>query len=87
MRREERWLREVVLTRRCAHGRQASQHLERALVAAELDLQASEDLERDGVVAAVAERKRVYRVLTTDRRDFGVIRVGARFTKALRVIP
>lgn len=41
----------------------------------------------DGVVAAVAERKRVYRVLTTDRRDFGVIRVGARFTKALRVIP
>jgi predicted nucleic acid-binding protein len=41
----------------------------------------------DGVVAAVAERKRVYRVLTTDRRDFSVIRVGSRFTKALRVIP
>ena len=41
----------------------------------------------DGVVAAVAERKRVFRVLTTDRRDFSAIRVGARFTKALRVIP
>src|SRR5262249_21985265 len=30
----------------------------------------------DGIVAAVAERRRVYRVLTSDRRDFGAIRVG-----------
>jgi predicted nucleic acid-binding protein len=41
----------------------------------------------DGVVAAVAERKRTFRILTTDRRDFGAIRVGVRFTKALNVIP
>jgi len=27
----------------------------------------------DGTVAAVAERRRVYRVLTTDRRDLGAI--------------
>jgi hypothetical protein len=30
----------------------------------------------DGTVAAVAERREVFRVLTTDRRDFGLIRVG-----------
>jgi predicted nucleic acid-binding protein len=41
----------------------------------------------DGTVAAVAERRRVYRVLTTDRRDFGAIRVGPRFTRALELIP
>jgi predicted nucleic acid-binding protein len=41
----------------------------------------------DGVVAAVAERLRVVRVLTTDRRDFSAIRVGARFTKALSLVP
>jgi predicted nucleic acid-binding protein len=41
----------------------------------------------DGVVAAVAERMRVYRILTTDRRDFGALRVGARFAKALVVVP
>jgi predicted nucleic acid-binding protein len=41
----------------------------------------------DGVVAAVAERIRVFRILTTDRRDFGAVRVGARFTKALVVVP
>jgi predicted nucleic acid-binding protein len=41
----------------------------------------------DGVVAAVAERMRVFRILTTDRRDFGAIRVGTRFTKALVVVP
>ncbi len=32
----------------------------------------------DGTVAAVAERRQVYRVLTTDRRDFSVIRIGPR---------
>jgi predicted nucleic acid-binding protein len=41
----------------------------------------------DGTVAAVAERRQVYRVLTTDRRDFGVIRIGSRFTRALELLP
>jgi predicted nucleic acid-binding protein len=41
----------------------------------------------DGTVAAVAERRQVYRVLTTDRRDFGAIRVGERFTRALELLP
>ncbi|HET8562915.1 MAG TPA: PIN domain-containing protein [Candidatus Binatia bacterium] len=41
----------------------------------------------DGTVAAVAERRRVYRVLTTDRRDFGVIRIGPRLTRALDLLP
>ena len=41
----------------------------------------------DGTVAAVAERRRVYRVLTTDRRDFGTIRVGPRLTRALELLP
>jgi predicted nucleic acid-binding protein len=41
----------------------------------------------DGTVAAVAERRQVYRVLTTDRRDFGAIRVGPRLTRALELLP
>jgi len=41
----------------------------------------------DGMVAAVAERRQVYRVLTTDRRDFGAIRVGPRFLRALELLP
>jgi uncharacterized protein len=41
----------------------------------------------DGTVAAVAERRHVYRVLTTDRRDFTAIRVGPRLTRALEVLP
>ena len=41
----------------------------------------------DGTVAAVAERRQVYRVLTTDRRDFGAIRIGPRFARALDVLP
>lgn len=41
----------------------------------------------DGSVAAVAERRRVYRVLTTDRRDFGAIRIGPRLTHALVLLP
>jgi predicted nucleic acid-binding protein len=41
----------------------------------------------DGTVAAVAERRRVYRVLTTDRRDFSTIRVGPRLTQALTLLP
>jgi predicted nucleic acid-binding protein len=41
----------------------------------------------DGTVAALAERRRVYRLLTTDRRDFGAIRVGPGLTKALQLVP
>jgi predicted nucleic acid-binding protein len=41
----------------------------------------------DGTVAAVAERRQVYRVLTTDRRDFSAIRIGTRLTRALELIP
>jgi predicted nucleic acid-binding protein len=41
----------------------------------------------DGIVAAVAERRNVYRVLTTDRRDFGAIRVGPRLARALELLP
>jgi uncharacterized protein len=41
----------------------------------------------DGLVAAVAERRRVYRVLTTDRRDFAALRIGERHTRALTLVP
>ena len=41
----------------------------------------------DGTVIAVAERRRVYRVLTTDRRDFGAVRVGPRLARALELLP
>ena len=41
----------------------------------------------DGIVAAVAERRNVYRVLTTDRRDFSTVRVGPRFTQNLELVP
>ncbi len=41
----------------------------------------------DGVVAALAERLRVYRILTIDHEDFGLLRVGRRFTPELEIIP
>ena len=41
----------------------------------------------DGTVAALAERREVYRVLTTDRRDFGAIRIGVRLSRALELLP
>jgi predicted nucleic acid-binding protein len=41
----------------------------------------------DGMVAAVAERRQVYRILTTDRRDFGALRVGPRFGRAFELLP
>jgi len=41
----------------------------------------------DGTVAAIAERRQVYRVLTTDRRDFSAVRVGPRLTRALELLP
>jgi predicted nucleic acid-binding protein len=41
----------------------------------------------DGTVAAVAERRKIYRILTTDRRDFAAIRVGPRLSQALELLP
>jgi predicted nucleic acid-binding protein len=41
----------------------------------------------DGTVAAVAERRRVYRVLTTDRADFVALRVGPKYERALALVP
>lgn len=41
----------------------------------------------DGSVAAVAERRRIFRVLTTDRRHFSAIRVGPRLSQALELVP
>jgi predicted nucleic acid-binding protein len=41
----------------------------------------------DGTVAAVTERRKVYRVLTSDRRDFGAIGVGPHFSRALELVP
>jgi len=41
----------------------------------------------DGTVAAVAERRSVYRILTSDRRDFGALRVGPRLARALELLP
>lgn len=48
-----------------------------------------EDLELglvDGAIAAVAERRRVYRVLTTDRRDLSAVRVGPRWRVPLELV-
>ena len=41
----------------------------------------------DRTVAAVAERRKVYCVLTTDHRDFSTVRVGPRFTQSLELVP
>lgn len=41
----------------------------------------------DGTVVAVSERRRVRRVLTTDRRHFSAVRVGARLDRALELVP
>ncbi len=41
----------------------------------------------DGTVAAVAERRRVPRILTSDRRDFSAIRVGRRLDRAFELMP
>ncbi len=41
----------------------------------------------DGTLAAVAERRRIFRVLTTDRRDFGAIRVGPSLSRSLELLP
>jgi predicted nucleic acid-binding protein len=41
----------------------------------------------DGTVAAIAERRQIYRILTTDRRHFSAIRIGPRLTRALKLVP
>lgn len=41
----------------------------------------------DGTVAAVAERRKVYRILTTDHRHFSAIRVGPRYSQHLELMP
>ncbi len=41
----------------------------------------------DGTVAAVAERRRVWRILTNDRTDFSTIRVGRRLDRAFDLLP
>ena len=41
----------------------------------------------DGVVAAVAERRRISHVLTADRRDVSALRIGRRFDRALITVP
>jgi predicted nucleic acid-binding protein len=41
----------------------------------------------DGMVAAIAERRRISRILTADRRDFTAIRIGARFDKRVELVP
>lgn len=41
----------------------------------------------DGTIAALTERRKIYRLLTSDRRDFGTIRVGPHFARALELLP
>ncbi len=41
----------------------------------------------DGMVAAVAERRRVYRILTIDHADFNAVRVGAQYRQPLTLVP
>jgi len=41
----------------------------------------------DGTVAAVAERRKIYRVLTIDRPDFTTIRIGPHFSRSLELLP
>jgi len=41
----------------------------------------------DSVVCALAERHGIHRVLTTDVRDFTAVRIGARYERALTIVP
>lgn len=41
----------------------------------------------DGTVAAIAERRKVHRVLTSDRRDFSTVRIGPHFSRPLDLVP
>ena len=41
----------------------------------------------DATVATVAERRRQYRILTTDRAHFSVIRAGPQYRQAFTLVP
>jgi len=41
----------------------------------------------DASVAAVAERRGIYRVLTTDHNDFGPVRIGPQYRQPLVLLP
>jgi len=41
----------------------------------------------DATVATVAERRRQYRILTTDRSHFSAVRVGQNYRQALTLVP
>jgi predicted nucleic acid-binding protein len=41
----------------------------------------------DGVVTALAERLRIYRILTTDHEHFEPLRVGERYAQRLEIVP
>ncbi len=41
----------------------------------------------DSVVCAVAERREVFRILTSDVRDFSAVRIGPRYDPALSLTP
>ena len=41
----------------------------------------------DGTVAAVAERRRVRRVLTIDRKHFSALRIGPRLDRTVEIVP
>jgi predicted nucleic acid-binding protein len=41
----------------------------------------------DGIVAAVAERRGIYRILTTDRNDFAPLRVGPTLRRPFMLVP
>jgi len=41
----------------------------------------------DCMIAAIAERRGIYRVLTTDRRDFSALRVGPGLSQPLQLLP
>lgn len=41
----------------------------------------------DAMVAAVAERRRVYRVLSTDYGDLGAVRIGPQYRQPLVLLP
>ena len=41
----------------------------------------------DSMVAAIAERLRIYRILTIDQSDFLPLRVGPKFRQSLTIVP
>lgn len=41
----------------------------------------------DGLVAAIAERRKMPRILTTDRRHFHALRIGEGYRRTLIVVP